>query len=56
MSKTPFDGKGNPWEYGQKIGQCVHEIVPLLKTIYNMDYIAVLTICLLINESRRKQP
>ena len=50
----PFDGQGTPWEYGQKIGQSVHKRVPLLKTVYNEDYIAVLTICLLINESRRK--
>lgn len=54
MSKSPFAGDQMPWEYGQKIGQCVHKKVPLLKTIYNMNYIAVLTICLLINESRRK--
>lgn len=53
LSKNPFDGKEIPWEYGQKIGQRVHEVVPLLKTIYNVDYIAVLTICLLINKSRR---
>ena len=56
MNRTPFDEKGTPWEYGQAIGQRVHEKVPLLRTIYNVDYIAVLTICLLINESRRKQP
>lgn len=54
ISKTPYDGKETPWEYGKKTGQSVHEMVPLLKTIYNVNYIAVLTICLLINESRRK--
>lgn len=54
MKRMPFDAHRTPWEYGQKIGQNVHEKVPLLKTIYNMDYIAVLTICLLINESRKK--
>ncbi len=54
MSKAPFDGEETTWEYGQKIGRRVHEVVPLLKTAYNEDYIAVLTICLLINESRRK--
>lgn len=53
MDKAPFDGKGTPWEYGQKIGKSVHERVPLLKTIYNLNYIAVLTICLYINKSRR---
>lgn len=56
MNSNPFDGKGTPWEYGQSIGVGVHEKVPLLRTIYNVDYIAVLAICLLINESRRKQP
>lgn len=54
ISKAPYDGKATPWEYGKTIGQGVHEMVPLLKTIYNVNYIAVLTICLLINESRRK--
>ena len=53
MRKTPFDGKEIPWEYGLRIGQHVHEILPLLKTIYNENYISVLTICLLINISRR---
>ena len=56
MNRTPFDGNCTPWEYGQAIGNGVHEKVPLLRTIYNADYIAVLTICLLINESRRAQP
>lgn len=54
INSSPFDGEGTPWEYGQKIGRNVHKKVPLLKTVYNEDYIAVLTICLLINESRRK--
>lgn len=54
MKKNPFDGQGTPWEYGQAIGQGVHKRVPLLKTVYNEDYIAILTICLLINETRRK--
>jgi len=56
IDKNPFDGHGTPWEYGLAIGNGVHEKVPLLRTIYNADYIAVLTICLLINESRRAQP
>ena len=55
MNRTPFDGNCTPWEYGQAIGNGVHEKVPLLRTIYNAEYIAVLTICLLINESRRAQ-
>ena len=54
MSKTRFTGTETPWEFGKKIGQEVHEMVPSLKTIYNVNYISVLTICLLINESRRK--
>lgn len=53
INQTPFDGQITPWEYGQAIGQRVHEKIPLLKTIYNLNYIAVLAICLLINESRR---
>ena len=54
MNRNPFDGQSTPWEYGQAIGQRVHEKAPLLKTVYNEDYISVLTICLLINETRRK--
>ena len=54
MNSSAYDGDGTPWEYGQIIGQRVHERVPLLRTVYNKDYIAVLTICLLINESRRQ--
>lgn len=54
MNSSTYDGHGTPWEYGQVIGKSVHKRVPLLKTVYNEDYIAVLTICLLINESRRQ--
>lgn len=54
MNKNPYGGQGTPWEYGQAIGHGVHKRVPLMKTIYNEDYIAILTICLLINETRRK--
>lgn len=54
INAIPFDGNCTPWEYGQRIGKSVHQRVPLLKTIYNVEYIATLTICLLINESRRK--
>ncbi len=53
INGNPFKGQIIPWDYGQLIAQSVHEKVPLLKTIYNADYIAVLTICLLINDSRR---
>ena len=53
INGNPFKGQIIPWDYGQLIAQGVHEKVPLLKTIYNADYIAVLTICLLINDSRR---
>ena len=55
INNSPFDGQITTWEYGHKIGQAVHKRIPLLKAIYNEDYIAVLTICLLINKSRRKQ-
>lgn len=54
ISGFPYDGGGTPWEYGLRIGRNVHERVPLLKKVYNEDYVAVLTICLLINEARRK--
>ena len=53
INRTQFNGQETPWDYGQMIAQSVHKKVPLLKTIYNADYIAVLTICLLINNSRR---
>lgn len=54
IGKSPFKEQGTPWDYGQLIAQRIHKKLPLLKTIYNADYIAVLTICLLINDSRRK--
>lgn len=41
------------WEYGLEIGDIIHEKKPLLKIPYDSNYIAVLVICLLINESRR---
>ena len=53
IEMMPFDNQSTAWEYALRIGQVVHNRVPLLKTIYNEDYIAVLTICLLINKSRR---
>lgn len=53
MEASPFEGNETPWDYGLKIADAVHKDQPLLKTIYDGDYIAVLTICLLINESRR---
>lgn len=52
--RMPFNGQCTPWEYGLKIGQCVHDKIPLMKTIYDLNYIAVLTVCLIVNESRRK--
>ena len=54
INRTPFNGQGTTWEYGLKIAQSVHNKKPILKTIYNADYISVLTICFLINDSRRK--
>lgn len=53
MSRFPFDGSETTWDYGQKIGRAVHKRTPLLNPIYDLNYIAVLTICLLINRSRR---
>lgn len=54
MEENAFDGSGTPWEYGLVVGTRVHDKNPLLKTPYNQKYIAVLTVCLLINKSRKK--
>lgn len=53
MKKNPFDGNETSWEYGQQIGDMLIEKNPTLCIPYNRNYIGVLTICLLINESRR---
>lgn len=53
MSSYPYKGKETAWEYGQRIGDIVTAKEPTLCIPYNCDYIAVLTICLMINESRR---
>lgn len=53
MEEDAFDGSGTPWEYGLVVGTRVHDKNPLLKTPYNQKYIAVLTVCLLINKSRK---
>lgn len=52
MNKEPFDGTKTPWDYGQTIGTKIHNKNPLLKIPYNLDYIAVLTLCLLTNQSK----
>ena len=54
MDESTFDGSNTPLEYGQIIGARIHEKNPLLKIPYNQNYIAVLTVCLLINKSRRE--
>ena len=53
MSSIPYKGKETAWEYGQRIGDIVTAKEPTLCIPYNRNYIAVLTICLMINESRR---
>lgn len=53
INSNPFDGTKTPWAYGQAIGAQIHSKKPLLKTPYNLDYIAVLTLCLLVNQSRK---
>lgn len=53
MNKAPYDGKKTPWEYAQEIGHSVHKSIPLLSTVYDISYIATLTLCLLINKTRR---
>lgn len=53
MSKCPYNASETVWEYGQKIAGMVYEIKPIFQTPYDANYITVLTICLLINESRR---
>lgn len=54
MMKTPFDSSETTWEYGRKIGLAVRLKESVLCIPYDIDYIAVLVICLLINESRKK--
>ncbi len=54
ISNNEFDGTKTPWEYGLHIGTLVHEKEPVLCVPYSCDYIAVLTVCLLINKFRRK--
>ena len=55
MEKIPIIANENVYEYGQKIGNIIQQDNPSLCIIYNVDYIAVLTICLLINKSRSSQ-
>ncbi len=53
MEEDAFDGSSTPWEYGLVVGTRVHDKNPLLKIPYNQKYIAVLTVCLLINKLRK---
>ena len=54
IKESPFDSSETAWDYGQKIGTAVRSKEAVLCIPYPIDYIAVLAICLLINESRRK--
>ncbi|MCR5301066.1 MAG: DUF4297 domain-containing protein [Lachnospiraceae bacterium] len=53
MNTNSFSSNITAWEYGLEIAMKVHEKEPLYKTIYSIEYISVLVICLLINKSRR---
>lgn len=53
INRCPYEGIEIAWEYGQRIGGMVVTKEPTLCIPYSKDYIGVLTICLLINESRR---
>ena len=55
IEHTPYDASISLWEYGQHIGAMIQEKEPTLGILYNEDYIAVLVICIKINESRRTQ-
>lgn len=52
INMIPFDGNCSLWEYGHKIGQIVHKKNPLFVNLYNLEYISVLIICMLINKLR----
>lgn len=54
MDTIKYNDKDSIWDYAQKIACSVSAKEPTLCIPYNNDYIAVLTICLLINQSRRK--
>ena len=53
MNEERFNNGETVWEYGHRIGDIIHKKKPLLKTPYDSNYIAVLVICSLINETRR---
>ena len=53
MNDSRFSNGETVWEYGLKIGDLIYDKKPLLKTPYDSKYIAVLVVCLLINELRR---
>lgn len=53
IEQEAYEREISLWEYGQKIGALIQEKEPTLCVLYNNDYIAVLTVCIKINESRR---
>lgn len=53
IKESPFNGEETAWEYCQRIADSVTKKAPVLCIPYNKDYISVLSICLLINQSRR---
>ena len=53
IKQQPFGTNETVWEYGQRIGKLVYKKEPLLCIPYNQDYIAVLTVCIFINKTRR---
>ena len=54
IKSNPYDGKGTGWDYAQEIGAQVRAKEPALCIPYDQYYIEVLTICMMINNTRRK--
>lgn len=55
MKASAYDGGMTAWEYAQSIEKKTRETQPVLCIPYEENYIAVLTICLLINMSRKNR-
>lgn len=53
IEQKPYDARMSLWEYGQQIGTIIRTQETTLCIPYSIDYIAVLSICIMINESRR---
>ena len=53
INKCPYHGEGTVWQYAERISEIIRTKEPMLCIPYDINYIAVLIICLLINESRK---